>query len=437
MSTCPLARSWGSRDHRVQHWKAEAGRSGDVWFVGDDWARDHHDIEVMDEHGRVLARARVSDGVAGLDRVHAVIASLVPAEMDDPGQVLVGIETDQGPWVQALVASGYRVFAVNPRLASRHREIVALAGAKDDKTDAHALADMVRTRHHQLRERVVDSQAVTAVRVVARAHQTMVWERTRHLTRLQAALRAYFPAAIAAFDEIGLASRDALELLTLAPTPAAAAALTPGRVATVLRRAHRRNVPDKAARIVAALRVPQLPVADVVAGAYAATVVSHAAVLATVVEQVKKLETQVEAYFGQHPDAEMYLSQPGLGPILAARVLGEFGDATDTYTSAKARKNYAGTAPVTKQSGNTKTVHARYIRNDRLVDALQQQAGHAIMYDPDSLAYYRQLRARKVDHNAALRQLANRLVGILHGCLKTGTPYDADTAWAHRRDAVA
>jgi hypothetical protein len=391
----------------------------------------------MDGNGKVLARARVDEGLGGIDRLHVVVAGAVPVEVDDPGLVLVAIETDQGPWVQALAASGYRVFPVNPKLAARHRESLSLAGAKDDKLDAHALADLARTRHLQLRELVVDSGLVTAVRVVARAHQSMVWERTRHSARLQAALRAYFPAAVTAFDEIGLASRDALALLTLAPTPAAAQRLTPAKAASVLRAAGRRNAPDKAARIVAALRVPQLPVPDVVAGAYAATVASHAAVLATVIEQVKQLEVQVEAHFGQHPDAQVYLSQPGLGPILAARVLGEFGDAEGTYATAKARKNYAGTAPVTKQSGNTRTVHARHVRNDRLVDALQQQAGHAIIYDPDSRAYYRQLRARNVDHNAALRQLANRLVGLLHGCLKTSTTYDASTAWAHRRDTAA
>jgi hypothetical protein len=409
-----------------------------VWFVGDDWAEGHHDIEVQDEQGTVLARARVDDGPSGIDRVHEVLAGVVPEHVDEPGLVLVGIETDQGPWVNALAAAGYRVFPVNPRLAARHREgVVALAGSKDDKTDAHTLADMVRTRRHQLRQLSADSDLADAIRVVARVHQTMVWERTRHLTRLRAILRGYYPGAVTAFEEIGLASRDALEVLMLAPTPAAAARLAPARVATILHRAHRRDPRAKAERIVAALRAAQLPVAAVVADANAVTATAEAAVLATVIEQARALERQVEAYFGQHPDAEVYLSQPGLGPILAARVLGEFGDAEGTYVSAKARKNYAGTAPVTKQSGRTKTVHARYIRNTRLVDALQQQAGHAIMYDPDSLAYYRQLRARNVDHNAALRQLANRLVGLLHGCLKARTCYDPDRAWAHRRTHAA
>jgi transposase len=150
-----------------------------------------------------------------------------------------------------------------------------------------------------------------------------------------------------------------------------------------------------------------------------------------VAEQVKTLQGQVEECFGQHPAAEIVMSQPGLGPILGARVLAEFGDDPDRYASAKARKNYAGTSPITRASGKKKTVLARFVRNDRLIDALMTQAAGAIRFSPGARAYYDQLRARGAEYNTALRQLANRLVGILHGCLKTGTHYDETTAWSH------
>jgi Transposase IS116/IS110/IS902 family len=113
-------------------------------------------------------------------------------------------------------------------------------------------------------------------------------------------------------------------------------------------------------------------------------------------------------------------------------VLAEFGDAPQRYVSAKARKNYAGTSPVTRQSGKKKIVLARHVHNDRLVDALNGQAFAALTASPGARAYYDQLRARGVGHSAALRQLANRLVGILHGCLTTRTNYDEATAWSHR-----
>lgn len=135
-------------------------------------------------------------------------------------------------------------------------------------------------------------------------------------------------------------------------------------------------------------------------------------------------------HFGQHPDAAIYRSQPGLGDVLAARVLGEFGDAPDRYADARARKNYAGNSPITRASEKKKTVHARWVCNRRLVDPLQAQAFAALTASPGARAYYQQLRDRGTGHHAALRQLSNRLVGVLHGCVKTRTLYDEATAWA-------
>jgi transposase len=405
-------------------------------FVGDDWAEDHHDVEVQDTDGRVLRTARLPEGVEGMTRFHDLLARFLP-ENAEPSQVLVCIETDRGPWVRALVAAGYQVYGVNPKQAARHRELLSLSGAKSDKGDAHALADMVRTRRHQLRQVAADSDTAESVKVVARAHQTLVWERTRHLLRLRAALRDYFPAALDAYQVLGLTGSDTLELLTKAPTPAAAARLTTAQISAALRKAHRHHVPAKTAAIRQALRAEHLGQPDIVATAYAATIRATVAVLQTLNTEIRTLESQVEAHFGQHPDAEIYLSQPGIGVILGARVLAEFGDAPGRYTDAKSRKNYAGTAPITRQSGKTKTVHARFVHNDRLVDALQMQASAAMLHDPHVRAYYDELRARQIGHNAALRHIANRLVGILHGCLKTTTHYNQTTAWSHRTQPTA
>ena len=140
---------------------------------------------------------------------------------------------------------------------------------------------------------------------------------------------------------------------------------------------------------------------------------------------------RVEAHCGRHPDAEIYRSQPGLGDLLGARVLGEFGDDPDRYAGARARKNDAGSAPVTRASGTKRVVLARSVRNRRLADAVHQWAFCAMRGSPGARAYYQSLRQRGTSHQAALRQLSNRLVGILHGCLKTGTTYDEATAWAH------
>ncbi|WP_395110212.1 IS110 family transposase [Actinomadura sp. SCN-SB] len=405
-------------------------------FVGDDWAEQHHDVEVMEVSGRVLAKARLPEGVAGMTRLHAMIAEQAGEDhAAEDIEVLVGIETDRGPWVQALLAAGYRVFGVNPVQAARYRERLSVSGAKSDAADAHMLADMVRTDSHQLRPVAGDSAEAEAIKVVARAHKTLIWERTRHTQRLRHALRDYFPAALEAFEDVDAA--DALELLTKAPDPASAARLTTAQISAALKRARRRGVAERAARIRQALHADQLGQPPIVAAAYAATVRSQAAILAVLNEQIKALQGQVETHFGAHPAAEVILSQPGIGMILGARVLAEFGDDPDRYACAKARKNYAGTSPITPSSGKRKVVMARYVHNDRLLDTLDAQAFAALTASPGARAYYDRLRARDVGHHAALRQLANRLVGILHGCLKTGTPYNEATAWSHHPTSLA
>jgi hypothetical protein len=398
-------------------------------FVGDDWAEDHHDVEVMDEQGRVLARARLPEGVAGMARLHELTGRHLGEDAGD-AQVVIGIETDRGPWAAALIAAGYLVFPVNPRQASRYRERHGVSGAKSDGADAHMLADMVRTDSHQLRPAAGDTVAAEAIKVVARAHKTMIWDRTRHVQRLRHQLREYFPAALEAFEDLD--APDALELLSKAPDPARAAKLTRAQVSAALKRARRRGIAGKTDAILTALRSQQLGQPAALAAACAAAVRSLIAVITTLNEQVKTLEAQVRDHFGRHPDAEIYLSQPGMGAILGARVLAELGDGPGRYASAKARKNYASTSPITRASGKKKTVAARFVRNDRLIDALMAQAFAALSASPGARAYYDRQRARGVGHNPALRQLANRLVGILHGCLKTRTTYDEAIAWSHR-----
>ena len=398
-------------------------------FVGDDWAEDHHDVELMDAAGRVLARRRLPEGVAGMARLHELTGQQLGEDGED-AEVVIGIETDRGPWVGALVAAGYVVYGVNPLQASRYRERLGVSGAKSDRGDAHMLADMVRTDSHQLRTVAGDSPDAVAVKVVARTHKTLIWERTRQVQRLRHQLREYYPAALAAFEDLD--APDALELLAKAPDPARAAKLTRAQVSAALKRARRRDITGRATAILAALRGAQLGQPPAVTAAYTATVRSLIAVIIVLNEQVKTLQGQVEADFGRHPDAEIYLSQPGLGPVLGARVLGEFGDDPDRYISGKARKNYAATSPITRASGKKKVVAARFIRNDRLTDALMAQAMSALGASPGARGLYDAERASGTEHNAAPRKLANRLVGILHGCLKTRTLYDEATAWPQR-----
>jgi intracellular sulfur oxidation DsrE/DsrF family protein len=403
-------------------------------FIGDDWAEGHHDVVAQDDAGKALARRRLPEGADGIARFHEMVASCLGEDAEpDPARVVVVIETGRGPGVKALAAAGYRVYPANPKQAARHKETIAVSGKKDDFFDAGALADMGRTRRHQMRELAADSDIAEAVKIAARAHQKLVWERTRHLLRMRSALREYFPAALEAYAGLSLTGPDTLELLRKAPDPASAARLTVTQVTAALRRAGRRGALDERARdIQAALRAPHLSQPAVIAGACAASVQAGAAVIAALNEQCKVMEAKVSELFRRHPDAGVYLSQPGIGDITGARILGEFGDAPGRYASAKARKNYAGTSPLTIQSGKKKTVHARYIRNRHLIDALRARALSALGASPGARACYDELRAHDTGHDDALRRVAGRLAGILHGCVKTSREYDETTAWSHR-----
>jgi transposase len=403
-------------------------------FVGDDWAEDHHDVEVMDEAGKVLVKRRLPEGAAGIAQLHGLVGGFLGEDADD-AEVLVGIETDRGPWVAALVAAGYAVFPVNPLQAARFRQRHGVSGAKSDAGDAHALAGMVRTDSHQLRQAAGDSPEAGGIKVLARTHKTMIWERTREVQRLRHQLREYFPAALEAFGDLD--APEALDLLGKAPEPARAARLTRAQVSAALKRAGRRDVTGRATAILAALRSEQLTQPPALTIAYAATVRSLLAVIIVLNEQVKVLQGQVAEHFGRHPDAEIILSQPGLGMILGARVLAESGDDPRRYADGKSRRNYAATSPITRASGKKKAVTARFVHNDRLAGALNAQAFAALTASPGARAFYDQQRANGHGHNDALRRLANRLVGILHGCLKTRTLYDEHTAWSHRQQQAA
>jgi transposase len=406
-------------------------------FIGDDWAEAHHDIEIEDEAGRLLVSRRLPEGLAGITLLHELIAAhLDPAGEAD--QVMVGIETERGPWVQALLAAGYVVYAVNPLQVARYRARHSTSGAKSDSADAHLLAEIVRLDRAHHRPVAGDSELAEHVKVAARAHQTMIWSRVRQVNALRSLLREYYPAALAAFGT-DLASPDALAVLAIAPTPEQGRRLSRSRIETLLRKAgRRRNLTATADKIKTALDTEQLGARPGVVPAYAASASALVAVLTTMVAQTEVLAGQVEQGFGQHPDVEIYRSQPGLGVILGARVLAEFGDDPDRYPDARSRRNYSGMSPITKASGTKRVVLARYARNRRLGDALFLQAYSALRVSPGARAFYDRQRARGATHYQALRAVANRLVGILHGCLRHHTLYDESRAWhTEEKPAIA
>jgi transposase len=210
--------------------------------------------------------------------------------------------------------------------------------------------------------------------------------------------------------------------------------LTKTQITAALRRGGRQRYLDRrTVEIQTALRSPQLETPPVIGDAYGAVTTTTVAIIGELNTGIGTLEQELGTHFEQHPDAGIVRSQPGLGVILGARVLGEFGDNPDRYHDAKCRKNYAGSSPITRASGTSRVVSARRIGNKRLVAVINQWAFCSINASPGARAFYDQHRAKGDTHNQALRALGNRLVGILHGCLKHHTIYDEHTAWAHRQ----
>ena len=401
-------------------------------FVGIDWSEQHHDIEVQDRDGVLLTTARVADGLDGIGRLHALLAE----HAGEPGEVIVGIETDRGLLVGSLVAAGYEVFAVNPKSVDRYRDRHSVSGAKSDAGDAKVLADLVRTDRHNHRPVAGDSDLAEAIKLTARAHHSLIWTRQRQVNALRSALREYYPGALAAFGT-DLAHPDAVAVLSAAPTPDLGRRMSAAKIASALRRAGRqRNIDARAASIRDALRVPQLGAPPAVADAYGDTTKALVAVIAALNVQIAELESVLADRFEQHPDAVIYRSLPGLGDVLGARVLGEFGDDPNRYADAKARKNYAGSSPITKASGKHRVVLARFRRNKHLADAVTWWAFCSLSSSPGARAFYDRRRAADDTHHQALRALANRWVGILHGCLRHQVVYDEATAWGHRNEQL-
>jgi transposase len=226
--------------------------------VGLDWAESHHDLVVLAETGEQLAELRVGDTLAGVEQIHAVVAPHIAA----PSEVVVGTESVHGLVVQALVAAGYTVYEINPKASSRYRDRHHLSGAKSDRGDAKMVADVVRTDRHNHRPYAGNSDLSAAIKVLARAHQSLINQRQAHLNELRITLRQYYPAMLAAFPDLAAPSSrdcpDALALLERAPAPAQGKRLSLAQIAAGLRKAGRqRHIDQRAVHVRQALHAPR------------------------------------------------------------------------------------------------------------------------------------------------------------------------------------
>lgn len=395
---------------------------------GVDWAEAHHDVALVDEHGNLVARARIDTGATGVNALLALIAEHSGSVEDTP----IALETDKNLLVVALAEAGFTVYPINPRAVSRYRERHGQAGGKSDPGDAAVLAHILRTDRHMHRPLPAVSEQGRAVKTLARQHQEAIWALHQTVSRLRSVLLEFYPQALQAFPN--LKHRAATTVLAAAPNPAAAAKLTRARVVALLKRSGRGNHPALVEQVLADLRAPALRQPPRVEAAYGHTVRGLIDVVVAMQRAVDELETELAREFDAHPQAAILRSVPGLGPILAARVLGEIGDDPARFADQYNLRAYAGTAPVTIASGRSHYVKARKVRNKRLGDACHWWAFAMLTKSAGARAHYDKRRAAGDHHNAALRNLANKLLGRLWWCLANGEMWDDIAAWPHRRE---
>lgn len=392
---------------------------------GIDWAEAHHDVAVLGDSGKVLERRRIDTGVPGFGQLMAMLQE----HAEDPTEVPVAIETDKNLIVVAMQAAGLTIYPINPRAVARYRERHGQSGKKSDPGDAFVLADILRHDRHQHRPLAAVSDHGRAVKALARQHQEATWALHQTISRLRSVLLEFYPQALQAFPN--LKHKAALTILAAAPTPALGQKLTARKVIALLHKCGRRNDLDLVEQILAALKTPALRQSAPVEAALGQTAAGLLVIIVAMQSAVEKLEKALAIEFDDHPLAPVLRSAPGLGPILAARVLAEVGDDRNRFTNAGGLRAFAGTAPVTRASGRSRQVRARLVRNKRLGDACHWWAFAMLTKSPGAREHYDRRRAAGDHHNAALRNLANKLIGRLWWCMQNNETWDEAAAWPH------
>lgn len=406
-------------------------------YCGIDWAEGHHDIALVDDEGKLIAKRRISESLDGLAELTVMLAA---AGDSAEAPIPVAIETPRGLLVAVLRVTGRPIYPINPLAVARYRERTSVSGKKSDHVDAMALANILRTDQHLHRTLPADSALARSITVLARAYQDAVWRRTKLVQELRARLREYYPGFLAAFassprgglSTTHLASGDARAVLRIAPSPAEGLTVSKTRVETALRRGGRqRRIGSLAASIVAGLRVPQLRQDPVVEQAMRTEALALLAVLDAVCESVDQLAAALVEAFAKHPDHEIITSFPGLADVSGAIVLAEIGDDRNRFIDDRAAQAFAGSAPVTRASGKSRTVTRRRTKNNRLAAIGYCWAFSAAARPSPPREHYLRRRERGDRHPAALRHLFNRMLGQLHHCLQTGQTYDPIKAFPH------
>jgi len=417
-----------------------------VLAVGIDWSEEFHLVALGRPSEGVFEVRRVEHSPKAVDALCARIAALEP----DPAEVRVVLEARHGLLVERLIDAGYVVVPVNPDLIARRR---GPAKKKDDVEDARIACLLALDRFERLRPLVPHGELAGELRAIARDDERAAKDARRLLNRLRQDLLSTFPGAL----EIAGSDLGAPTFLrALERWPSAEALRAASREQLVaFARGCKHGWPERFAdKVEAALAGDHFQARPYLVRAKADTIRLTASQLLAIGKQRRAWERRMgELLLGAprrgrsktprpdelgegFPDGEIYLSFPGLGDRLAARVAGEIGDHPSQFESPNALQCYGGKAPVTRRSGKSElVVSCRLAYNRHLGDAVQQWAFCSLRRSSWARAFYDGKRAQGKGHHAALRALGNRWLGLLWHCLRRGLPYDEAVHVANRERA--
>jgi len=385
-------------------------------FVGIDWAKESHDVCVVDTTGKIRGRATVAHSREGFDELARHLGRWA-----EQGQIIVGIERPEGRLVDRILEGGYPIVVIPTFAMKDLRRRYAVGGAKSDPGDAYVIADVARTDGHRLRRLEPLSEQTKALRSVVRARDDLVHQRVAVGNQLRSCLEAYWPGAAVIFADV--CSEIALAFVERYPTSGSAARLGEVRLGSFLKKAGYSGR-RPAAELLERLRSAPEGVCGVEAEARADAVRSMVRVMRSLNRSIKDLERAVLAHLGEHPDAEVFTSLPRSGQINAAQMLAEWGDCREAYPEPDAVSMLGGLCPVTHASGKHRDVSFRWACNKRLREAITTFADNSRHASPWAAKIYRRAIARGCDHPHAVRILARAWVRVIWRCWQDRRPYD-------------
>lgn len=397
--------------------------------VGWDWADDHHDVVVEDRLGHHVWAGQVAQTRDALENLEAQLVAWARHVRTD---VHVVIETSQGLVVDWLSTTGFWVYPVNPKVSDARRKP---SGAKTDRLDAEILARLGWQERDQLRPLRPAEEDWVELRQLTRIDEDLTQQTTRLTNQLTAALKSYYPQVLAAFAEIG--RPVALAFLAAWPDPREAHTLTVSELTTWLRQHRYPQAAVEAPRLWGILQQPALEASPGKRRAQGWAVRALVAQLQALQTEHRALRKHLEELFLADPDADLWMSVPGVAVTLGARLLAGFGPDRDRFEQAESAQSLAGTSPVLYQSGKLKRVHMRRACDKHFRATVQQVAFTSLSRCAWARAYYDQYRARGHGHQAALRSLANIWMRIVFRMWKTGQPYNEERFLADRAKHAA